>query len=69
MTMKVSIKDQYIDKFEDFMNSLPQDAIVVKKSLDDEINKRVDEYRSGNVKTTPLLEGLNEIRENLVSQL
>lgn len=36
MTMKIDIKEQYLDKFEDFINSLPKDAVIVKKSLDDE---------------------------------
>jgi len=69
MTMQVSIKDDYIDKFNDFINSLPNDAVTVKKSLDEEIQKRVDEYRSGKMKTTPFMEGLDEIRESLVSRL
>ena len=34
MTMKVSIKDDYIDKFEEFKNSLPKDAIEVD-AIDD----------------------------------
>ena len=69
MTMKVSIKDDYLEKFNDFINTLPPDAVTVKKSLDEEIQKRVDEYRSGKMKTTPFMEGLNEIRESLVSRL
>ena len=69
MTMKVSIKDDYIDKFEDFINTLPQDAVTVKKSLDEEIQKRVDEYRSGKMKTVPFGTGLDRIREKLESQI
>jgi hypothetical protein len=67
--MMVDIKEPYINNFNSFINSLPQDAITVKKSLDEEIQNRVDEYRSGKMKTTPFMEGLDEIRENLVSQL
>ena len=69
MTMRVSIKDQYIDRFEDFIDTLPKDAVTVKKSLNEEIQKRVDEYRSGKMKTTPFMEGLDEIRESLVLRL
>lgn len=69
MTMKIDIKDQYIDQFEELLKSLPKDAVVVKKSLDEEINKRSQEYRSGKMKTTPFMEGLDEIRESLVSRL
>jgi len=29
MTMKVNIKDQYIDRFDDFISSLPKDAIKI----------------------------------------
>ncbi len=69
MTMRVSIQDDYIEKFEDLIATLPKGAITIKKPLDEEINKRVDEYRSGKMKTTPFMEGLDEIREQLVSQL
>lgn len=68
MTMKIDIKEQYLDKFEDFINSLPKDA-VVKKSLDDEINKRVQDYKSGNMKTVPFGTGLDKIRKKLESQV
>lgn len=69
MTMKIDIKEQYLDKFEDFINSLPKDAVVVKKSLDDEINKRVDEYKNGTMKTVPFCTGLDKIRKKLESQI
>ena len=69
MTMRVNIKDQYIDRFEDFIGTLPKDAVTVKKSLNEEIQRRVDEYRSGKMKTTPFMEGLDEIRESLVLRL
>ena len=36
--MKVSIKDQYLDKFEEFMKSLPQDAIEVDTIVDNSIS-------------------------------
>ena len=69
MTMKVSIKEQYLPEFEKFIKSLPTDAITVKKSLDEEILKRSQEYRSGKMKTVPFGTGLDRIREKLVSQL
>jgi len=34
MTMRVSIKDQYIDKFENFISTLPSDAVEVD-TIDD----------------------------------
>ncbi|MFZ2891091.1 hypothetical protein [Sulfuricurvum sp.] len=69
MTMRISIKDQYMPEFEKFLKTLPDDAIEIKNSLDDEINKRVEEYRSGKMKTTPFMDGLDEIRASLVSRL
>lgn len=69
MTMKISIKEQYLPEFEKFIKSLPDDAIEIKKSLDEEIQKRSQEYRSGKMKTTPFMDGLDEIRESLISRL
>jgi len=69
MTMRVEIKDQYMDKFEELINTLPKDAVIIKKSLDEEINQRVSDYRNGKMQTTPFMDGLEDIRENLVSQL
>ena len=37
MTMKISIKEQYLPEFEKFIKTLPDDAIEIKKSLDEEI--------------------------------
>ena len=31
LTMKIDIKEQYLDKFEDFINSLPKDAVISEK--------------------------------------
>ncbi|OIP53441.1 MAG: hypothetical protein AUK54_08890 [Helicobacteraceae bacterium CG2_30_36_10] len=69
MTMRISIKEQYMPEFEKFVKSLPSDAIEIKRTLDEEISKRSQEYRSGNMKTTPFMEGMDEIRESLLSRL
>ena len=69
MTMKLTIKDEYLEQFEQMLKTLPKDAVEVKKSLDEEIKKRSQEYRSGKMKTTPFIEGLDEIRESLISRL
>jgi hypothetical protein len=69
MTMMVKIDDKYIANFENFISSLPQDAVEVKNSLDDEISQRVVQYRSGKMQTTPFMDGLDSIREKLVSKL
>lgn len=69
MTMHIEIKEQYLEQFEALLKTLPKDAVEVKKSLDEEIKKRSDEYRSGKMKTVPFGTGLDKIRENLVSKL
>jgi hypothetical protein len=38
MTMRVNIKDQYLDKFEDFISSLPNDAVEVDKIEENSIS-------------------------------
>ena len=48
MTMMLNVDDKYINKVENFIASLPQGAVEVKNSLDDEIAKRVALYRSDN---------------------
>ena len=40
MTMKLTIKDEYLEQFEQMLKTLPKDAVEVKKSLDEEIKKR-----------------------------
>jgi len=69
MTIQVSIKDQYLEQFDKLIQSLPEGAVVIKKSLDEEVNKRVEEYRNGKIETVPFGTGLDKIRENLVSKL
>ena len=60
MTMVMDIKEQYMKKFEEFINSLPNDAVTIKNSLDVEIQQRVDDYKSGNSETIPFNQNLSE---------
>ena len=69
MTVRIDIKDQYIEQFEHIIKQMPEGAIEIKRSLDEEIKKRSCEYRSGTMKTVPFGTGLNQIREKLVSKL
>jgi len=69
MTMLLNVDDRYVTKLETFIASLPQGAVEMKNSLDDEITKRVAEYRSAQMSTTPFMDGLDSIREKLVSRL
>jgi hypothetical protein len=38
MTMRVNIKDQYLDKFEDFISSLPNDAVEINTMEENSIS-------------------------------
>jgi len=67
--MMLKVDDKYISEVEKFIASLPKGAVELKNSLNDEIAKRVAEYRSGKMETTPFMEGLESIREKLVAQL
>ena len=69
MTMMLNVDDKYISEVENFLASLPEGAVELKHSLDDEIAKRVAQYRSGQTQTTPLMDGLDTIREKLVAKL
>ena len=35
MTLQISIQEQYINKFKDFLNSLPNGAIEIKRIAED----------------------------------
>lgn len=69
MTMKVNIQDKYVEQFNSFIQTLPEGAITIKTPLDEEIDKRVAEYKSGSMETTPFNQGLDVIREKLASKL
>lgn len=63
----MDIKEEYMKKFEEFVNSLPNDAVTIKNSLDMEIQQRVDDYKSGSSVTIPFNQNLSSLRERLVS--
>lgn len=67
MAMKVIVKDEYLNQFEQVLKKLTEDAVVVRKSLDEE-NKKISKYRSGKMETTPLGTCLDRIRVKLASQ-
>jgi len=56
MTMKVNIKDEYIDKFNTFIESLPKDAVEV-----DNIN---DDYTSLDDAKTRVSNAINRYENN-----
>jgi len=69
MTMIIDIKEQYLYQFQHFIDSLPKDAIVMKYSLDFEIEKRLQEYREGTIKTQPFEKGLSHIRQKILNRI
>jgi len=69
MTMMLNVKDNYIHQLENFINSLPKDAIEIKNSLDMEIANRISDYKTKKIETTSFENGLNLIRKKLVSQI
>ena len=68
MTMMLNVKDKYMHQLESFVNSLPKDAIEIKKSLDMEIANRISDYQNNKSASVSSENGLNSIREKLVSQ-
>ena len=69
MTMMLNVKDKYIHQLESFVNSLPKDAIEIKNSLDVEIANRISDYQKNKSESMAFENGLNSIREKLVSQI
>jgi len=67
MTMQIKIKDEYLKEFDDFINSLPDDAIKIKKSLDEEIQDRIDKYKKDSSSILPL-SSLDDIKKDLVAR-
>ncbi len=69
MTMIMDIKEQYLSKFEEFIKSLPSDAVIIKNSLDLEIKKRIDAYKKDNSQAIPFNQNLSSTREKLLSKI
>jgi hypothetical protein len=69
MTMMLNIDDKYISKFKSFIASLPQGAVEMKGSLDDEILQRVSEYKKTTTSSIAFESGLDPLREKLLSKI
>ncbi len=52
-SVTINIQESYIPRLNAFLKSLPKEATMIQ-SLDAEILSRVEEYKSGKMKTTPL---------------
>jgi len=69
MTMRINIQDQYIEQLETFLKSLPKNAVEIKHSLDEEISKRIINYKNGDLQTVAFGTRLDSIRKKLLAQL
>jgi hypothetical protein len=68
MTMTITVNDTIADKVMAFLNSLPKEDVKIEPARPwyaDEVKRRIEEYKSGNMETTPLHEGMEEIEEFL----
>ncbi len=60
MVINIDIKDEYLDSFYNYVDSMPKGAIVIPTSLDDEIIKRVNQYKKDKSKSVSFSSGLDE---------
>jgi hypothetical protein len=68
MTMTITVNDTIADQVMTFLNSLPKEDVKIEPARPwyaDEVKRRIEEYKSGNMETTPLHEGMEEIEEFL----
>jgi len=67
-SVTINIQESYIPRLNAFLKSLPKEATMIQ-SLDTEILSRVEEYKSGKMKTTPLREGMDRIKAKIEAKL
>lgn len=67
-TIRINIQESYLPRLNAFLKTLPKEALA-QNSFDDEILGRVDEYKSGNMITTPLRDGLDRIRTKIKAKI
>lgn len=68
MTMTITVNDAIADKVMAFLNSLPKEDVTIEPARPwyaDEVKRRIEEYKSGKMETTPWDEGWEEIEEFL----
>lgn len=65
--MTIRINDLYAQEALELLSSLPSDAISVepKAWYADEVKRRIEEYKRGEMETTPWDEGWEEIEDFL----
>ena len=68
MTAVVEVNEQYVQKFNQFIESIPKNAIkltLIKNNLDEEIEKRINEIKNNKIETSPV-SALASVRERYV---
>jgi hypothetical protein len=68
MTMTINVKDSFADQVMAFFKTLPKDAVEVESSRPwyaDEVKRRADQYRAGEMETVPH----NEMWERIERQI
>lgn len=68
MTMTITVNDSVADKVMAFLNSLPKESVTVEQSRPwyaDEVKRRADQYRAGDMETVPH----NEMWESIERQI
>lgn len=66
--MTITVNDAIADKVMAFLNSLPKEDVTIGPARPwyaDEVKRRIEEYKSGKMETTPWDEGWEEIEEFL----
>jgi len=71
MTAVVEVNEQYAQKFQQFIDSVPKNAIkmtVIKRNLNEEIEKRINAIDNGKELLTPYAQGVAKLRQRLQSK-
>ncbi|MCK9371593.1 MAG: hypothetical protein M0P91_00215 [Sulfuricurvum sp.] len=65
--MTIRVNDLYAEEALKLLSTLPEEAVTIdpKPWYTDEVKRRIEEYKSGKMETTPLHEGMEEIEDYL----
>ena len=69
MIININIQDEYLDSFYRYVDSMLKGAIIIPSSLDDEIVKRVDQYKKDKSKSVSFSSGLEKLRAKVISKI
>jgi len=68
MTAVVQVSEQYVQQFQELLQTLPKQAVkltMIKNDLNEEIAKRIAEIKNGEITTRPLKESA-QLRDRYV---